>query len=190
MSTTLVDRHTDATHKLILASAVDLLEKTSLGEVTVRAVARHAGMSERTVFRYFASRDDFLAAVAAEVARVLGALTPPSTIEALAAYPRVLYPRYEEKAALTKAALHTDLFERMREGVGVERWRAVQSLLDAHAPHRTARDRRLAAANIRYYLAATTWHYFRFYFGFSLQETIDAAETAVGLVIEDIARRP
>ena len=36
---------------------------TGLAEVTVRAVAKQAGMSERTVFRYFAAREEFLGAI-------------------------------------------------------------------------------------------------------------------------------
>jgi AcrR family transcriptional regulator len=158
-------------------------------EVTARAVAKHAGISERTVFRYYASREQFLDAVAAEAERSLGAPAPPASIDELRGYARVLYTRFEEKAALVKSALHTELFKRMREGAGRVRWQAVRALIDAHARHRSARDRKIAAANIRYYLAASTWHYYRFYFEFTLAETIDCAERAVQLALDDIARR-
>jgi AcrR family transcriptional regulator len=191
MSSTLslIDRHTDATQKLILTSAVELLERASVTELTVRAVAKQAGMSERTVFRYFASRDEFLDAVAAEVVRNLQAPAPPTKIEELPDYPRLLYPRFEEKADLVKSALHTDVFKRIHDTVARERWRAVRALIDTHASHRAERDRKIAAANIRYYLAGTTWHYYRFYFGFTLAETIDSACTAIRLAIKEIMKR-
>jgi AcrR family transcriptional regulator len=185
----LVDRHTDATQRLILTTAVELLERSSsVSELTVRAVAKHAGMSERTVFRYYASRDDFLDAVAAEVVRNLQTPAPPPRLEELPDYPRVLYARFEEKAGLVRSALHTEVFKRIRETVASERWHAVRALIDAHAGHRSERDRKIAAANIRYYLAATTWHYYRFYFGFTLDEAIDCARSAVRLAIDDIVK--
>jgi len=37
-----------------------------------------------------------------------------------------------------------------------ERWFAVPKIVDKHAAKRSERDTRLAAANIRYYLSATT----------------------------------
>lgn len=187
-SPSLLDRHTDATQRLILDSAVELLERAGLRELTVRAVAKRAGMSERTVFRYYASRDEFLDAVAGEIVRRLEPPAPPTTIQGLAEYPQALYSRFEERAALVKAALHTEVFERIRESIATERWTAAQKLIDAAAPHRSEHDRKVAAANVRYYLAATTWHYYRFYFNFSLPDTIDCACTAVRLALEEILK--
>lgn len=186
----LVERHTDATQKLILDTAVDLLVRSGVGEVTVRAVARAAGISERTVFRYYASRDGFLDAVASEMVARLLPPPPPGSIEELLSYPRVLYARYEEQAALVRAALHTEVFSRMREGIAAERWRAVDGLIDEFAPHRSPQERRRAAANLRYYLTATTWHYYRFYFGFNPSEAVACAQLALRVTVEDIGRRP
>ncbi|AWK88501.1 TetR/AcrR family transcriptional regulator [Azospirillum thermophilum] len=185
---TLTERHTDATQRLILSSAMDLLEHSGVPDLTVRAVAKQAGMSERTVFRYYASRDAFLDAVAAEVVRHIGTPPAPARIGDLPGYVRPLYTRFEEKSALVQSALHTELLRRVRESVAVDRWRAVRDLIDAHAPHRAERDRSIAAANIRYYLAASTWHYYRFHFAFPLDEAIACAETAVRLALEEIGR--
>jgi hypothetical protein len=62
----------------------------------------------------------------------------------------------------------------------------VRKLIDELAARRPERDRRLAAANIRYHLAASTWHYYRFYFGFSLEDSIAAAEAAVRSMLDAI----
>ena len=185
---TLTERHTDATQRLILSSALDLLERASVPELTVRAVAKQAGMSERTVFRYYASRDAFLDAVAAEVVSHIATPPAPVRIGELPGYVRPLYTRFEEKSALVQSALHTELLRRVRESVALGRWRAVCALIDAYAPHRTAQDRTIAAANIRYYLSATTWHYYRFQFALPLDEAIVCAETAVRLALEEIGR--
>jgi AcrR family transcriptional regulator len=182
----LLDRHVDATQKLILRSSIELLERDGVSELTMRAVARHGGMSERTLFRYFASRDQFLDAVAEEAAREIGAPPPPRNLPELRAYPAALFSRFEEKAELVKAALHTELYDRLRLGVANERWVAVRRIVNEHASHRSEKDRKLAAANIRFYLSASTWHYYRFHFGFTLKETIDCAQLSIRLALEDI----
>ena len=180
MSTaTLAERQADLTRQVILSAALDTLERGSVSDLTVRAVAKRANLAERTVFRYFASRDAFLDAVADEVRAKLALPAPPATLEEVMAAPRALYERFEATRNLTMAALHSDIFHRMRETQAHTRWTAVRGLVDRLAPRRSDRERRIAAANIRYYLAASTWHYFRFYFGFSLEDSIAAAETAI-----------
>jgi len=176
---TLIERQTDLTRQLILDAAIDTLERGSLSDLTMRAVAKRANIAERTVFRYFASRDEFLDAVATEVRDKLHLPPPPETAAELSAMPRALYERFEATANLTKAALHTDLFHRMRETQARDRWAAVRKIVDELAPRRPERERKIAAANIRYYLAASTWYYFRFYFGFNLEDSIAAAEAAI-----------
>lgn len=176
---TLAERHSDLTQRLILEAAVQLLERLTVAELTVRAVAKQARISERTVFRYFPVREEFLDAIAAEVRANLNVPAPPTSLDELVAAPRALYEAFEAKQKLTMAALHTELFGRLRETQARERWDAVRKLIDRLAPERPEPQRRMAAANIRYYLSATTWHYYRFYFGFSLEDTIACADTAI-----------
>jgi AcrR family transcriptional regulator len=182
----LTSRHTDATQKLILDAAVALLERDGVPELTVRAVAREAGMSERTVFRYHAAREALLDAVASDVSARLDAPAPPASIAELIDYPRVLFARFEEVAALMHAAMHTEIFERMRR-MANPRWRAVERLLGEHASHRSAHERKLAAGRINYVLTATTWRYFRVYFGFPLTDAVEAATKAVQLTLDELA---
>jgi hypothetical protein len=40
--------------------------------------------------------------------------------------------------------------------------------------------------HIRYFLTVTTWYYYRFHFNFTLEETIDSAQSVIRLLIEDI----
>jgi AcrR family transcriptional regulator len=176
---TLANRRNDLTRKLILEAALETLERSSLGELTVRSVARHANISERTVFRYFPTREEFLDAIADAVRARFDLPPPPATLGELLAAPRQLYTRFEAMRNLAMAALHSELFHRMRETQAKARWLAVRNLVDEAAPERGDRERRIAAANIRYYLAASTWHYYRFYFNFTLDETIACAETAI-----------
>lgn len=184
--TTLAHRHTELTRALILESAIGLLEHASISDLTIRAAAKQAQISERTVFRYFSSREEFLEGVADEI-RIRLALPPaPTTIEEIRAAPRLLYAAFEAKPNLTKAALHPDILPRMRESQAKERWLAVRRVIDQAAPHCPESERKIAAANIRYFLSASTWHYYRFNFGFDLKDTIACAEKSIRQALGDV----
>jgi len=183
------DRHTDATQKLILSTALDLLERSGVTEVTVRAVAKQAGMSERTVFRYFADRDEFLDALAKYASGQMHTPRPPATIDELLKYPGPLYRWFEERAQLIQGVLHTEIFTRVRFEVAEQRWRAVADLIDGHASHRPRKERMLAATNINYYLSASTWNYYRKHFRLSLDDTIACAKSAVRLAVDEIGKK-
>jgi AcrR family transcriptional regulator len=167
------------TQQLILDAAIALLEEGSLAAVTARALAKRAGISERTVFRYFSTRDQLLDAIAEEMVGRLALPPPPQTTDELLALPRALYSRCEERPSLTRAALHSELFPRIRDSAGKARWDAIRKVVAAWAPRQPAPTREIAAVNIRFFLSAMTWNYYRAYFGLSLEETIACAETAI-----------
>ena len=175
----LADRRNDLTREIILDAALTTLEHGSVEELTVRTVAKQANISERTVFRYFATRDAFLDAIAAALRARLALAPPPRTADALESYPGALYRSFEGQRSLTVAALHSELYPRMIASEAKERWKAVRALLDASMPASPPRARKIAAANIRYYLAASTWFYYRFRLELSLADTVACAQTAI-----------
>lgn len=176
---TLAERHADQTHQLILDAAVRLIEEHSVAHLSVREIARTAGISERTVFRYFATRDLLLDAVAQEVIARLVMPPHPRTVDELMALPGALYRSFEAREALTRAALHSELFPRIRDRSGLARWQAIRTLVGGKQFRGSARVRDIAAANIRFFLSAMTWNYYRHYFSLSLEQTIACAETAI-----------
>lgn len=182
MSTTatLSEKRNDLTRNLIMESAYALLRTASVSALTVRAVAQQAGMSERTVFRYFPSREALLDAVAAQLLEEMAVPAPPASLQALLEAPAALYGAFDARAELTRALLHSDLVERARALQASSRWKAVAGLLEAEAPDSAIDARRMAVANICYHLSASSWHYYRFQFGFSLEEAIVCSRTAVG----------
>jgi len=185
---TLLERQTDFTRQVILDAAVDTLERSTVTDLTVRAVAKHANISERTVFRYFPTREDFLDAVATEVRTRLDLPPPPRSVDDLYALPRALYSSLDAKARLTRVSLHTELSDRIRGWQAKERWSAVRKVIDALTPRRSEQERKLAAANIYYYVTASTWQYYRFYLGFSLEDSVAAAEAAIRDTLTGLGR--
>lgn len=173
-------RHAELTRQLILDAAIaKLCEDERPGELSIRSLADRAEMSERTVFRYFASRDELLDAVAAEMNARLAPPPVPERLRELPRYPALIFARFEETAALTRAALSGEVYERIRTGDLAKRGVAIRRLVDEAAPHISADTRGLVAANIHYHVVATTWNYYRTRFGLSAAETVAAARLAI-----------
>lgn len=186
---TLSKKRNDLSRNLILDASYALLKTASVSELTVRAVAQQAGMSERTVFRYFPSRDALLDGVTAQLLAEMALPAPPQSMQALLDAPCTLYGAFEARAELTRALLHTDLVSRMRSLQGILRRQAVGALLDAAAPASGEQERRIATANICFHLSASSWHYCRFQFGLSLDDAIHCADTAVRQALAAIGVR-
>lgn len=189
-TTTLHEKRQDLTRGLILDGAFALLKEGAVPELTVRAVAQHAGMSERTVFRYFPARDALLDAVADYLRAHMATPALQVTLDGLLAAPGVLYRAFEERADHTRAALHPDLVGRVRSQQADVRWKAVHGLLESIAPQAGAAQRRIAAANVCYHLTASSWNYYRTAFGFGLEESIACAETAVSQALQGLGAAP
>lgn len=193
----LADRQSELTRKLILDAALETLVTAPAGELTMRLVAKRAAISERTVFRYFATREEFLDGIADALRAQLDLPPTPRTLEELLLCPRALYTCFEENANLNKAALlQSEIGPRLRDAQGKSRWIALRKLVNRIAPQESERARKIASANMRFYLAASSWFYFRFHFGFTLEDSIASAETAIrqslkglGVQIPGIAER-
>lgn len=186
-SPTLTKLHTDQTRRMILEAAVRILEENEGSkELTVRDAAKQAGISERTMFRYYATRDEFLDAVALATSAAMKVPAPPANLEELLAAPRDFFTAFEAKSKLTKAALHSDVFFRIQKTVAAQRWIAIRKVIDKVAPRAPEKKRKLIAANIRFLLSASTWHYYRSYFKFTLEETIESVELAIRQAIDDL----
>ena len=184
----LAELHADQTERLILHSAIAVLEQGPFDGLTVRAVAKKAGMSERTIFRYFATRDAFLDAIAGEITGILKMPPAPQNVDELLAMPRRLYHSFEPRAKLIKAVAHSEIFPRMRAGAAQQRWVAIGKLLEREFKKAPSRARNIATANIRFFLSASTWQYYRFIFHFDFEETVACAETAIRQALEGLQR--
>lgn len=180
----LADRQSELTRRLILDAALDALEAEPTNSLTMRLVAKRAAISERTVFRYFATRDDLLDAVVEAFQTRLDLPPTPRTLHDLLGYPSALYTRFEANANANKASLLSEVAQRLRQDKS--RLIAVRKIVDRIAPQSADRMRKIAAANIRFYLAASSWFYFRFIFGFSLDDSIACAETAIRQSLEGL----
>lgn len=177
--------YTDQTSRLLLEAALRVLARDSLRGVTYRAVAAEAKVSERTVFRYFAAREEFLDAIALELTRRLDLPPPPTSIGKLQEAPDALYRCFERESNLTRAGVHSELHERMR-AMARPRWLAVRRLVEAYSPQVTEQRRKFASVNFQYILSANAWHSYRFHFRLTIDESIECAKTSIRQTISGL----
>lgn len=179
----LTERLADQTRQWLVDAAVELLEQDPESALVNAAIAKRAGVSDRTVYRYFPTRDTLLDALAQDLARRLAVPPVPDIAAGLPAFAHALFASFERQAPLTRAALRPEVFGRMRDGQAAQRWTALQALMDCEFPVVDPDERRMATTNIRYLLAATTWRYYRDNFGFSAEEAARCVATAVGHIL-------
>lgn len=146
----------NAVRERILAAALRVMEEGQ--EPHMRTVAIEAEISERTIYRYFASRDDLEAAIQPEIqSRVSAEMA--DDITGLEDYAKRLFTAFETN-------------ERLARSLATARWvptkktrpanlRALRKLLDEAFPSASKADRESAAAALRVPLSAAGWAYLK-----------------------------
>jgi AcrR family transcriptional regulator len=182
-STALNDRLQQATQAAIVQAATDAVVEQGLAKLTNAEVAARAGMAERTVYRYYATRELLVKDIAAEVGRRLSAPQVPLKLADLHDFVKRLYGAFEQQPALTREALSSDLYIHIRDNQALERWQQLRQLLAAHWPALPAERRELAVINLRFLLTATSWNYHRAHLCLSAKMTLDVVLNGVDAIL-------
>jgi AcrR family transcriptional regulator len=111
------ERQSELTRELILRTVAELLEEGEASELAVPEVARRSGVSLRTIYRYFPTREELIAAAGEWIGVNVLAAAIPST---LAEIPHA----YAENAALWDA--HPRLVEAMALSRGANSLRSIR----------------------------------------------------------------
>lgn len=169
-----------AVRERILTAAIALIEDGE--EPNMRSVAIAAEISERTVYRYFASREELHAAVMPRL-RSRASAPMADAVSDLEDYIRVLYTTFDRNARLVRALLTAR--ELPRNKTRSENLRALRKIIDAAFPGAPAADRESAAASLRVPLSAAGWAYLADC-GMDLEQSITHVQWVTRVVIEKL----
>lgn len=185
--TRLNEKHAALTRQIVLDAAVELIKECEVSELSLKKIAKHAGMAERTLYRHFATRNVLMEALASTLHEKLA--TPPAPVDAasLVTMPELLYRKLEEQPEIVLAILHSELYQYVFGTTARDRWASIKKLLNDAYPNSPENLREMTAANIRYYLSASTWYYYRYNFKFDIETTIHCAELAIGQALEGLS---
>lgn len=175
-----------ATRELILRALAEQLALSGLQEFSIADAAERAGVSARTIYRYFPNRDAILEAVGAWVDDQLGELPYPTTAAEVAHLAELVFPRFEENAALIEALLQSELGQNVRSRLRAKRRQAVEEALMAVSQSQgmTAAKRAL----IGHLVTAETWRHLRDEFGIGGAESGTAVAWAVRVLVAALAK--
>ena len=187
-------RHTDATRRAILEAAVDLfLERQSDG-FSVQEVADRAGLTHRTVYRYFPSRQELLGATAERLApalvdqRFADVSTVEEWIDAVGHHFAHTEANFELVRRVVAALFNSEdlrLFGQDLRERDSHRWQVFRRQF----PHLPDGDARRTFATLRHLTSSTSYVLYRLRFGMSPAEATEAIQSAASQIVEQAARR-
>lgn len=167
------------TVNLLLDAACELAETADISELSFKKVSDRADISQRTMFRYFRTRDAFLDALTMRLYQELDLPDIPEDIEQLSDYIAQLYQKLDAQPLKVKALLSADLLPRVLSSTAKKRLAALEKLLAKSFPDVDAEDIKKTAANLRYVMSASSWRYYRMYFEFDSNMATQCAQLLV-----------
>ena len=182
-SSPLRERQKADTRELILDAVKRLLQDRGLTELPLATVAKEAGVTERTVYRHFATREQLLEATWAAVNDRLGMRDFPSTAAALVERPLIVFPAFEDQGEVIRAMLASPQGREMRLRVNKERQAAIRAAVrDAKPKLREPAFTRLCAA-VQLLYSASGWATMTDYWGLDGAEAGRAASEAIATLL-------
>jgi AcrR family transcriptional regulator len=181
---TLREAHKDLTRGRILEAALRLLKAGAADSLTIAGVAAEAGVTERTIYRHFATREDLIGAVWEKVNEDIPGPLVPKTPEELIAQPRHTFPQFDVDEALVRAVITTRQGQEMRLSVNDVRQAAVRKAVrmarpDLEEPHFT----RLCAV-VQLLDSASCWVVLKDFWGLDGGEAGKAASQAIAVLLK------
>ena len=187
---TLQDRRAALGRDAVLDALVAHLEAGDADEVSMEDLAREAGVSRRTLYRYFPTRADLIAAASEHVrGRVLNiesAIAPTG----LAATFRAGVARSAARPRLARALLATESGRAVRGTFRGARVEAIRREVKALAPHLGKREAERAAALLTYLCSLNAWISLQDESGLSPDRAEEAVLWAIELIQTELKREP
>jgi AcrR family transcriptional regulator len=180
---TVRDAHRDLTRGRILDAAVAVLTRGA-ADLTMAAVAEEAGVTERTVFRHFASRDQLFEAVWHWANARIARPGMPRSVEELVAGPRVMFPRFDANESLFRWFVASPQGQAVRLSVKDERQASYLALVRRARPDLGRAAQRRVAATCQLLDSSFAWQSLRDYWDMDGAEAGRAASDAIAALLQ------
>lgn len=180
---TLRDTYRAETHMRILDAALEEMRAAELESLTMAGVARRAGVTERTVFRHFASRDVLIAAVWPRMQARVRSRGFPTTAQALIDTPPHLFPEFDKEEGLVRASAFSAAGREVRQAANPERQKAVRACVRDAFPDIAEPQLTRLAAIVQLIDSAYAWAVMKEYWGLDGTEAGRAASEAIAVLL-------
>jgi AcrR family transcriptional regulator len=177
------DQQVDLTRDLIMRAFQRLLQNDHPDAITYPQVAEAAGVSLRTVYRYFPTRVDLLKSAAAWLAEFTDGVQwqDPRTVDDLAGVAPEMGRIFDEHTNVFRALAGDELQGQRREAVA-----AAVAEASGNLPPDEARR---AEAILGYIRSGRAWLVLHDHYGLAGDEIVSALDWAASTLLEDVRRR-
>jgi AcrR family transcriptional regulator len=181
--TSLREEYKEQTRVRIVESAIDLVGESGEEPLTIAAVAARAGVTERTVYRHFETRDALIRAVWRRMQAKVASEGFPRTANALLQSPRKLFPRFDAAGELIRASIHSPAGLDIRMHSNAERTAAILASVRDALPELDEEALRRRAAIAQLINSAQGWDVLTRFWGMSGEEAGEAAAEALAILL-------
>jgi AcrR family transcriptional regulator len=188
-SVSLREQHAMATRERILAAVADLLERGDAEEVTVPAVAEASGVSLRTIYRYYPTREELLEAAGRWIGDELLKHPYPRGLDEVADLYQEGARDFDERPGLVRALALSQLGRQVRGYRRRERLEAIGRAVRAELTELREPELRRAEAVLAYLHNMLAYTTLREENGLSGEEIGEAVGWAIRTLIADLRKR-
>jgi AcrR family transcriptional regulator len=188
-SVSLRDEHAAAARERILSAVAELVERGEPEELTMPDVAAASGISLRTIYRYYPTREKLIEAAGRWIGKELMRHPYPRTLDEVADLFEVGCPDFDKRPGLVRALALSQLGRRLRSYRRRERLGAISKVLRKEltgAPQAELRRAEAVLAYLHNMLAYTTLRE---------ESGLDGKEIGLGIawairtLVDDLRRR-
>lgn len=182
------EEQAQATRQRIVDALIAQAAEVGRTDFSIAEVATRAGVAERTVYRHFPTREAMLDAInhAADVGpRAIALRDPDDLVEHFHA----LFAWFEDNPQLIEATHVTRVGREVRAHGRRQRGERTREILDVALAELDDAARLRAFAAFRTMFGSATWRTMRHELGLTAEQTRDAVEWVLRLVLDDLARQ-
>ena len=176
----------EQTREMILAAVGAILAKDSTEAATIGEVARVAGVTMRTVFRHFATREELLSAFWRWQLEQTGGRTilGPESLEGLLERIKEFFASLDAEENLIRAVISSPEGREIRKQANQIRLEKMLDFVKHIVPELSKRERHEIASGIITVSSVLSWLFMRDNCGYDGKRAGEAAALSVQLIIE------
>jgi len=184
------EQQAQLTRELILRAVATLLEGDEPDDISVPEVARRAGVSLRTVYRYFPAREELFAAAGDWIGEHLFGDAPfEQTADELGEVFKRVCERFDEAPRLVRAMALSQAGRSVRSHRRDRRMESIRNALAEVTDNLPQREVREAEAVFFYLESMLAWVTMRDEAGLNGKQTGEAIAWAIRTLVADLRRR-